>query len=370
MTLRGMTTKTDVMVLIGRFQPFHNGHLDVIAKALAACERIIVLVGSANLARDTRNPFTYEERATLIRAAVVGRFGQEALTRVVVNALPDSPYDLQEWIETVQMTVKLNTAPFVRPAICLTGHERDETSFYLKLFPQWAYMGAGDTSGINATALRADYFRGGIDFTSKAWREDGPIWRDVVPPETIAFLDSFRNKPEYARLMRERAAEIAYKKKYGPGPHVTCDSVVIQSGHVLVGRRKGEYGTGLLAIPGGFLEVARNETLLEGAERECFEETRLFDHFGPDNQITDERRRMLHTHLRGQDVFGDPNRSRRGRIITHAHLFKLPDDYNLPAVGEWDDLEDVHWMPISDVRVDEFFEDHAFIIEKMIRQFL
>lgn len=368
MTLKGLK-KPDVMVFIGRFQPLHNGHLDVVAKALDTAERLIILVGSANLARDTRNPFTYEERASLIRAAIVGRFGEEVLTRVVVNALPDSPYDLQEWIETVQMTVKLNTAPFVRPTIALTGHERDETSFYLKLFPQWRYIGAGDQSGINATALRNDLFTGGVDLTSKAWRENGPVWPNMVPPETITFLQAFRGRPEFARLMRDLAAEVAYRKKYGKGPHTTVDAVVIQSGHVLVGRRKGEYGTGMLALPGGFLEVERGETLLEGAVRECFEETRLFDHFGPKNLITDERRRMLHTHLRGRDVFDDPNRSRRGRLITHAHLFKLPDDYSLPAVEEWDDLTEVHWMPISEVRMDEFFEDHAAIIETMLRKF-
>lgn len=365
-----MTANPDVMVFIGRFQPVHNGHLDVIGQALDKAQRLIILVGSANLARDTRNPFTYEERAALIRAAIVDRFGEDALLRVVVNALPDSPYDLQEWIETVQMAVKMNTVPFVRPSIALTGHERDESSFYLKLFPQWSYAGAGDSSGINATALRADYFDGGVDLYSTAWRDSGPVWPNMVPAATLAFLQNFRNRTEYARLMRERKAEIAYLEKYGPGAHTTLDAVVIQSGHVLVGRRKGEYGQGMLALPGGHLEVERKESLLDGAVRECFEETRLFDHFGPDNLITIERRRMLHTHLRGRDVFDEPNRSRRGRVITHAHLFKLPDDYSLPQVGEWDDLTAVHWMPISDVRADEFFEDHAFIIEKMIRQFL
>ncbi|USN14833.1 bifunctional NMN adenylyltransferase/nudix hydrolase [Brevundimonas phage vB_BpoS-Domovoi] len=370
MTLRGLKKKPDVMVFIGRFQPLHNGHLDVIAQALSAAERLIILVGSANLARDTRNPFTYEERAALIRTAIEQKFGAETADRVVVCPVPDSPYELQEWIETVQMTVKMNTVPFVRPTINLTGHDRDETSFYLKLFPQWPYAGAEGATDLNASALRADYFNGGVDLFKNAWRDSGPVWPAVAPPATLAFLQAFRDRPEYARLMRELKAERAYKAKYGPGPHVTLDAVVIQSGHVLVGRRKGEYGHGMLALPGGFLEVKRNETLLEGAERECFEETGLFNHFGPDNLITDERRRMLHTHLRGTDVFGDPNRSRRGRLITHAHLFKLPDDYTLPPVEPWDDLEDVHWMPISDVRADEFFEDHAFIIEKMIRQFL
>ncbi|UTC29649.1 bifunctional NMN adenylyltransferase/nudix hydrolase [Bajunvirus bajun] len=366
-------TRYDMAVLIGRFQPFHNGHLAVIEKALERADKVLILVGSANLARDTRNPFTYEERRGMIRDALDGAaffrdgFDTTAGQRITIAPLPDSPYDLQEWIEQVQTLVKLHAAPMLRPRVCLTGNDRDATSYYLKLFPQWTYEPTGALAGdIASTGLREAYFAGGVNFHDNAWKDSGPVWPQVVPPETIAFLDKFRGTSFYGRLMDDRKAEIDYRAEWGhKEPHTTVDAVVIQSGHVLVIRRGGRYGTGMLAIPGGHLEP--HETLLDGAVRECFEETMLFSHLVRDNYITDERRRMLHTHMRGRDVFGDPNRSRRGRVITHAFLFKLPDDYRLPEVKANDDAAEAFWLPISEVKADEFFEDHAFVIERLIR---
>lgn len=378
----------DVAVFIGRFQPFHNGHLKVVMDAVTKkADKLIILVGSSNIARDTRNPFTYEERVALILDVLAGHaakivadtsgdpdhvtaWRRKFFESVVVCPLPDSPYDLQEWIENVQHVVRQASAPALRPRICLVGHERDHTSYYLKLFPQWTYEPAGDASGIEATHLREDYFRGGVNFHASEWRDSGPIWPQVCPPETIRFLDSFRGSKAYGRLMDDRRAELDYKAEWGgKEPHVTVDSVVVQSGHVLVVRRGGRYGTDMLAMPGGFLEVDRKETLLQGACRETFEETKLYAHISED--VTDEHRhRALYTHLRGRDVFDDPNRSRRGRLITHAFLFKLPDDFRLPPVEGSDDAKEAFWLPISEVRADEFFEDHAFIVEKMIRQFL
>ena len=59
----------DYLVLIGRFQPFHNGHLAVLQHALRLADKVIVLVGSAGQPRTTRNPFNAGERAVMIRAA-------------------------------------------------------------------------------------------------------------------------------------------------------------------------------------------------------------------------------------------------------------------------------------------------------------
>jgi len=61
-----MKKKFDYLVFIGRFQPFHHGHAKVIETALENAEHVIVLIGSSNRARDWYNPFTYEERASII----------------------------------------------------------------------------------------------------------------------------------------------------------------------------------------------------------------------------------------------------------------------------------------------------------------
>ena len=57
------------LVFIGRFQPFHNGHKAVIDEALKRSDKVIILIGSANLPRSLRNPFSVAERTAMIEGA-------------------------------------------------------------------------------------------------------------------------------------------------------------------------------------------------------------------------------------------------------------------------------------------------------------
>lgn len=52
----------DVAVMIGRFQPVHLAHLQVIRRALDVADRLIVVVGSFNASPTVRNPWTAQER--------------------------------------------------------------------------------------------------------------------------------------------------------------------------------------------------------------------------------------------------------------------------------------------------------------------
>jgi nicotinamide-nucleotide adenylyltransferase len=51
---------------IGRFQPFHLGHLDAITFALSQVENLWIGIGSSNKSNEKRNPFTAEERKEMI----------------------------------------------------------------------------------------------------------------------------------------------------------------------------------------------------------------------------------------------------------------------------------------------------------------
>jgi cytidyltransferase-like protein len=55
-------SKPDWALFIGRFQPFHLGHERVVRAGLAQVERVLLLIGSSNRARSTRDPWTFEER--------------------------------------------------------------------------------------------------------------------------------------------------------------------------------------------------------------------------------------------------------------------------------------------------------------------
>lgn len=62
MTLRGL--------YVGRFQPFHLGHLHAIRHVLSDVEELIIVIGSAQYSHKLDNPFTAGERITMISKAL------------------------------------------------------------------------------------------------------------------------------------------------------------------------------------------------------------------------------------------------------------------------------------------------------------
>jgi len=59
-------------LIIGRFQPFHLGHLEVALRVFREQGSVKIAVGSAQYSRTPENPFRLEERIAMIRAALDG----------------------------------------------------------------------------------------------------------------------------------------------------------------------------------------------------------------------------------------------------------------------------------------------------------
>lgn len=57
-------------LLIGRMQPVHNGHIQVIKKILEEVDEIIIGIGSAQLSHTTTDPFTAGERVMMLTKAL------------------------------------------------------------------------------------------------------------------------------------------------------------------------------------------------------------------------------------------------------------------------------------------------------------
>jgi len=57
-------------LLIGRYQPFHNGHLEVVKKILQECDLLVIGIGSAQASHSKDNPFTGGERIMMISEAL------------------------------------------------------------------------------------------------------------------------------------------------------------------------------------------------------------------------------------------------------------------------------------------------------------
>ena len=105
-----------------------------------------------------------------------------------------------------------------------------------------------------------------------------------------------------------------YNPKDYDSPSVTVDiailSIIENDLKVLLIKRKYPPFRGYRAIPGGFVDIYRNETLKETALRELMEETNLKD-----------------IYIEQLKTYGDPNRDPRKRVITVAYFALVP--YNL-----------------------------------------
>ena len=90
-------------LIVGRFQPFHHGHELMIARALDDCDKVVICIGSAQESRTSRNPFTVEERITLIKECF-----SEDLSRLIFVSLPDREVvrDDDTWGEYILNTIE------------------------------------------------------------------------------------------------------------------------------------------------------------------------------------------------------------------------------------------------------------------------
>lgn len=58
-------------LLLGRFQPFHNGHLKVVKEIVKDAEYLVIAIGSAQYSHAIENPFTAGERYTMISRVLI-----------------------------------------------------------------------------------------------------------------------------------------------------------------------------------------------------------------------------------------------------------------------------------------------------------
>lgn len=336
--------KYDALVFIGRFQPFHNGHKAVIDAAIEQAKEVIVVVGSSFAARNTRNPFTFDERRQMIKAV----FPQDNVKVVPVS---DYPYDDNKWVAAIQNVVHGALSWSADPIrIGLIGHEKDGTSYYLKIFPTWGSVSVPNVSGINATDIRKDLFEVNSGTLER-------LKNSMPAPARSALLNILDvSKKEWNVLEQEYAMVKKYKEAWKAAPFpptfMTVDAVVVQSGHILLVKRGDMPGKGLWALPGGFLN--QEETMLDGAIRELKEETKI--------KVPVP---VLKGSIKESKTFDAPNRSARGRTITQAFYIDLGVG-ELPKVKGSDDAAKAFWVPFKDVKQELLFEDHFHIIDNFI----
>lgn len=339
----------EALVFIGRFQPFHIGHESVIQEALKQAKQVVVVVGSSFTARTTKNPFTFAERKQMIKAVF-------PTDRVVVVPVGDFPYDDTKWVAAVQSAVT-TAIPSVKD-IGLIGHSKDSSSYYLKIFPQWKkHVEVEDVSGINATDIRKALLGNNkeqLDVSTVVSKTVYKLLATIIADGPDGYADFWLDiRTEF--MFNEKYKE-AWKSAPFPPTFVTVDSVVVQSGHVLLVTRKKSPGRGLWALPGGFLN--QEEAIEDAMIRELVEETQI-----------KLQPQVLKGSIAANAVFDKPDRDPRGRTITHAYYLQLKDMETLPHIKGADDAEKAEWVPINMVlqNRDRFYADHFHIIAHFLK---
>ena len=338
-----MKKEFDTLVFIGRFQPLHKGHVEVIKQAEKFAKQVVVIVGSSFAARSTRNPFTFYERKEMIKI----EFPND---NVKVLPVMDYPYDDIRWVAAVQSLVS-SAIPFTPDPIKigLIGHEKDHTSYYLNIFKGWNPISVQNVEGINATDIRNKMFED---------RELAVSFLGDITPKVANYIDGlFSDDEEFEHLSDEFRAVKAYKDSWKIAPYaptfVTTDAVVHQSGKVLLVTRGKAPGEGLLALPGGFL--GQHETIMDGMIRELKEETKL--------KIPEK---VLRGSIKNTKVFDSPNRDPRGRTITHAFYIDLGFGEDFAKVKGSDDAAHAAWYDVGLLKSEDFYADHFHIINHFI----
>lgn len=337
----------DAAVLIGRFQPLHSGHVALLQETLAQARQVIVILGSAFQARTPKNPFTWQERAQLLRAAL------PATARARLTALPVRDYYNEPlWARAVQQAVADHTDKGAR--IALVGHFKDDTSGYLRAFPGWDLIGLARQGAIDATPIRNAYFGATAATLDTALT---PL-AQFLPAATSDWLRQFAQTPHYAALQEEWRVLREYRASWATAPYppvfVTVDALLRCQGKVLLIRRGHAPGKGLWALPGGFVEP--NDTLWQSCLRELAEETHC--------ALPEEHLRAA---LQGQQIFDHPQRSQRGRVITQAYFFDLGWQA-LPDVRGGDDAAHAEWVEQARLAgmEDQFHDDHWHILNEFL----
>ena len=86
-------------LIIGRFQPFHKGHLYLVKQSLKQVDSIVIAIGSANI-NDENNPFSFAERKKYIEASLNKHKLLNKIQKII--SVDDYPEDDDFWLEQLK----------------------------------------------------------------------------------------------------------------------------------------------------------------------------------------------------------------------------------------------------------------------------
>ena len=170
----------DTGMIIGRFQPFHLGHSIILERALDQCNKVIVVIGSAQESRTPLNPLSASEREQLILDSFINRLDDNALEKIEFLHLKDR----ENWSndssfgEYVINAIEHNCS--VTPKVIFEGKEASRNSWF-------------DTVDIDIVQIsRNKCTTSGTQLREAIYDGDKSAWESQCAPGTEACFDIIR----------------------------------------------------------------------------------------------------------------------------------------------------------------------------------
>ena len=349
-----MKTKKKVAIYIGRFEPAHNGHVETFKYCNKNYDRTLVLIGSKNKRRTLKNPFPVE----MVRNWVLENSDRSTQTFPINDYL----YSDNKWIAQIEDLV-YSIYNKEEHDFTIVGHEKDSSSYYLKIFPTWKVDLLPEfDNGISATEIRNKIFDeniGGMELLE--------FLSQHTPKNVCSDIFKFMESKEFSNLLEEKKYFDREDEKFKNYPYkdtlkFNCsDAVVVCDGNVLLIERDRAPGKGTWALPGGF--VNSGETYEQCAIRELFEETCL--------KVPEK---VLKGSLKRSKIFDNPNRNFGIPRITNAFYFEIQPDYKngypkLPKIKGSDDASNAKWVSLAEARHMVLFDDHSDIVDYFVNSY-
>lgn len=324
--------------IISRLQGLHDGHIHLIEAAMEECDFLTIIIGSSNKSRSLKNPWTVEERATMLADALI-EF-DFPINRMAIAAIPDFDYHDNLWEDVLHRLIQSALQPNHTPVIFTSGKGNDS-----ELRHSWSrdveVYTTAFVGNLSATRVRR------LLLTAKTCKYSRSQLERIVPSSVFTSLMYDNEVGSEGVSAMKRKYRLQQKDKYiwkdSPYPVIKCatDNFVFDAkGNVLLIRR-GD--TGLWALPGGHLEPNLDE--MSNALKELAEETGL---------LLEPRQCVA------QSRFTDPERCEIGRMTTTAYAWAVTE--TKPAVYAGDDAVEAGWFTPAEVRDMCLYDDHYGII--------